>query len=190
MRHERKHALRGLCYNVTVMPPRMFRFGLFVLGAALCGAVLVGRAARAQSAGEARTASAESRHETLLIFPFENESRMANLDWLGEGLSELTAERIEDRGVNVLSREDRLATLERMGLPDSARFSHATIVKIATEADADAVVYGRFHSDGKTATLEARVLHLSPPSLSPTLTETSAMQDLLRAHARLSLIHI
>jgi len=110
---------------------------------------------------------------------------MANLDWLGEGLSELTDERLQDRGMIVLSREDRLATLEKMGLPDSARFSHATIVKIAAEADADAVVYGRFQSDGKTATLEARVLRLSPPSLSPPFTETSAMQDLLRAHARL-----
>jgi tetratricopeptide (TPR) repeat protein len=96
------------------------------------------------------------------------------------------AERLEDRGVNVLSREDRLATLERIGLPDSARFSHATIVKIATEADADVVVYGRFQSDGKTTTMEARVLHLSPPSLSPPLTQTSAMQDLLRAQARLT----
>ncbi len=147
---------------------------------------MAGRAAPAQSKGDARSALAESRPETLLVFPFENESRMANLDWLGEGFSELTAERLEDRGVNVLSREDRLATLERMGLPDSARFSHATIVKIATEADADVVVYGRFQSDGKTATLEARVLHLNPPSLSQPLTETSAMQDLLRAQARLT----
>src|SRR6266851_9613499 len=186
MGYKREHAPRGLCYNVTSMPPRIFRFGFFVLGAALYGAVMVGRAAPSQSARDARTASAESRHETLLIFPFENESRMANLDWLGEGLSELTAERLEDRGVNVLSREDRLATLERMGLPDSARFSHATIVKIATEADADAVVYGRIQSDGKTATLEARVLHLSSPSLSPPLTETGAVQDLLRAQARLT----
>ncbi len=147
---------------------------------------MMGRAAPAQSTGNARSASAESRPETLLVFPFENESRMANLDWLGEGFSELTAERLDDRGVNVLSREDRLATLERMGLPDSARFSHATILKIAAEADADVVVYGRFQSDGKTATLEARVLHLNPPSLSPPLTEMSAMQDLLRAQARLT----
>ncbi len=139
-----------------------------------------------QSAANARATSAESHHETILIIPFENESRMPTLDWLGEGFSELTAERFEDRGVNVLSREERLATLERMGLPDSARFSHATIVKIAAEADADAVVYGRFQSDGKTMTVEARVLHLSPPSLSPQLTETSNVQDLLRAHARLT----
>jgi tetratricopeptide (TPR) repeat protein len=145
-----------------------------------------GRAAPAQSTGNARSVSAESRPETLLVFPFENESRMANLDWLGEGFSELTAERLEDRGVNVLSREDRLATLERIGLPDSARFSHATIVKIAAEADADVVVYGRFQSDGKTISMEARVLHLNPPSLSPPLTETSTMQDLIRAQARLT----
>jgi tetratricopeptide (TPR) repeat protein len=147
---------------------------------------MAGRATPAQTKADARAASAESHHETLLIFPFENESRVANLDWLGEGFSELTAERLQDRDVNVLSREDRLATLERMGLPDSARFSHATIIKIAAEADADVVVYGRFQSDGTTATLEARVLHLNPPSLSPPLTETSAMTDLLRAHARLS----
>jgi tetratricopeptide (TPR) repeat protein len=111
---------------------------------------------------------------------------MADLDWLGEGLSELTAERLQDREVTVLSREDRLATLERMGLPDSARFSHATIIKIAGEADADVVVYGRFQSDGKTATLEARVLRLNPPSLSSALTETTSMQYLIRAHSRLT----
>jgi len=74
--------------------------------------------------------------------------------------------------VNVLSREDRLATLERMGLPDSGRFSHATIMKIAGEADADAGGLWPLPIRRKTATLEARVLHLSPPSLSPPLKET------------------
>ena len=111
---------------------------------------------------------------------------MANLDWLGEGLAELTAERLQDRGLTVLSRQERLAALEKIGLPDSARFSHATMVKIAAEADADEVIYGRFVSDGKTVTLEAHVLHINPPSLSPPFTQTSSMQDLLRAHARLS----
>jgi tetratricopeptide (TPR) repeat protein len=140
----------------------------------------------AQSASGARPSSAESHSDTILIFPFQNDSKVASLDWLGEGFSELTEERLVDRDVTVLSRDDRLATLEHMGLPDSARFSHATMVKIAMEADADVVVYGRFESDGKTARLEARVLRLSPPSLSPALTETTAVQDLMRAHARLT----
>src|ERR1700693_5984144 len=112
LRDKPGRALCGLCYNVIAMPPRNFRFGLFVLGAALCGAVMVGRARSAQSTGDARAASAEGHHETILLFPFENESRMANLDWLDEGLAELTAERLEDRDVSVLSREERLATLE------------------------------------------------------------------------------
>lgn len=142
--------------------------------------------ARAQSAPAARAAVSEYHRDTLLIFPFENDSKMANLDWLGEGFAELTDERLQDRGVTVLSREDRLATLERMGLPDSARFSHATMVKIAAEADADVIVYGRFASDGTNAHLEARVLRLSPPSLSASLVETGDMQGLLRAHARLT----
>jgi tetratricopeptide (TPR) repeat protein len=182
----REHLPRGLCYNVAEMPPRISPIGLFVFVAVLCGAVMPGRAAPRQSAGDVRVPSAEFRPETLLIFPFENESRIADLDWLDEGLSELTVERLQGREWNVLSREDRLATLERLGLPDSARFSHATMVKIASEADADAVIYGRFQSDGKTVRLEARVLRLNPPSLSPPLVETIAVQDLIRAHALLT----
>jgi tetratricopeptide (TPR) repeat protein len=60
------------------------------------------------------------------------------------------------------------------------------MVKIAAQADADEVVFGRFVSDGKAVTLEARVLRISPPWLSPAYTQTSSSEDLLRAHARLS----
>ncbi len=178
--------MRGLCYNTGTMPLPWFRIGLLVICAGIAATAGARPAAAAQAAAPPRALSSESRPATLLIFPFENGSHIANLDWLGEGLSELTAERLQDRGASVLLRQDRLATLEKMGLPDSARFSHATLVKIAGEADADVVIYGRYVSDGKTVTLEARVLRISPPSLSAPFTETSPMQDLLRAHARLT----
>ncbi|MGH9612820.1 MAG: tetratricopeptide repeat protein [Bryobacteraceae bacterium] len=139
-----------------------------------------------QAAPATGAASSEAHSATLLVFPFENGSHIASLGWLGEGLSELTEERLENRGAIVLSRQDRLAAVEKMGLPDSARFSHATLLKIAGEADADVVIYGRFTSDGKTVTMEARVLHISPPSLSPAMTETAPMPELLRAQARLT----
>ena len=168
------------------MLQRNFRINIFILFALFCCISTPGRARPEQVATGSRAATTESRPDTILIFPFQNDSKMANLDWLGEGLAELTAERFEDRGVDVLAREDRLSVLEKMGLPDSARFSHATIVKIATEADADAVIFGQFQYDGQKATIVARVLRLSPPSLSPAFTETSSMDDLLRAHARLT----
>jgi len=178
--------MRGLCYNSPTMPRDWFRIALVAILAAFLSAAGARMVLAGQAAAAPRAPSSESRALNILVFPFENTGRAAKLDWLGEGLSELTEERLQDRGASVLSRTDRLATLEKMGLPDSARFSHATLVKIAGDADADVVVYGQFVSDGNTVTLEARVMHVSPPSLSPLFTETSAMQDLLRAHARLS----
>ncbi len=155
-----------------------------------CAAFFVAGSARPSEFGQSGNGShpnSESTHAgTLIVFPFENGSRIASVDWLGEGLSELTAERLEDRGLNVLPRQDRLAALEKIGLPDSARFSHATMVKIATEADADEVVLGRFVSDGKTITLEARVLSVNPPWLSKPYTQSGPLDSLLRIHARLS----
>ncbi len=163
------------------MPSRFFRTGLLILWVSLFAPALC-----AQTGVASPAAPAESHSGTILVFPFENGSRIASLDWLGEGLSELTVERLQDRGVTMLTRQDRLAAVEKMGLPDSARFSHATMIKIAGEADADAVVYGRFVTDGKMVTLQAWVLRISPPSLSPPMTQTGTMQELLRSHARLT----
>src|ERR1700730_7678801 len=175
-----------LCYNSLTMLPRFFRSGRLIVCALILAAVIAQPSLIAQSARPAGAASSASNSGTLLVFPFENDSRVASLDWLGEGIAELTAERLQDRGMSLLSRQDRLARLEKIGLPDSARFSHATIVKIATEADADGVVFGRFIYDGKTLTLEARVLRLSPPWLSPPYTQSGTLENLLRLHARLT----
>ena len=168
------------------MPPRFSRTGLLIFCAAILAATLAQASLFAQSESASGAAAGASNPGTLLVFPFENDSRVASLDWLGEGLAELTTERLQDRGVSLLSRQDRLAALEKIGLPDSARFSHATIVKIAAEADADGVVFGRFIYDGKTLTLEARVLRLSPPWLSPPYTQSGTLENLLRLHARLT----
>jgi len=167
------------------MPPRFFRIGLLIT----CAVILTAAIAKLSLAAKSNSAPAASGSPdigTLLVFPFDNDSRVASLDWLGEGLAEVTTERLQDRNLSLLSRQDRLAALEKIGLPDSARFSHATIVKIATEADADAVVFGRFISDGKTLTLEARVLRLSPPWLSAPLTQSGTLENLFRLHARLT----
>ena len=168
------------------MPTRFFLTGLLFVCAVFFAATGGRPSPHRQTEGASRAAVVESHPGTLLVFPFENESRVESLDWLGEGLSELTVERLRSRGLSLLSRQDRLAALEKIGLPDSARFSRATMIKIATEADADEVIFGRFTSDGKTVTLEARVLRLSPPWLSPPYTESGPLESLLRTHSRLS----
>ncbi len=131
-------------------------------------------------------AAAPRHEETLLVFPFENSDRQGKLDWLSEGLAELTIERLATAGQGVFLREERLAVLEKMGLPASTRFTHATMLKIAEEIDADYVVFGQYASDGKNLTLTARVLQVSPPKLAPGVEESGALVDLMELHARLA----
>jgi tetratricopeptide (TPR) repeat protein len=168
------------------MAPRLFR----IVRAAFCVAICVFTASAipvfAQSQAGQQKIAPDTHTGSVLIFPFENSGRNASLDWLGDGLAELTMERLEEQGVYVFSRQERLAALEKIGLPDSARFSHATMIKVAAQADADEVVFGDFDSDGKTITFEAQVLQISPARLSPTILQKGALQDLLQSHAQMS----
>jgi tetratricopeptide (TPR) repeat protein len=111
---------------------------------------------------------------------------MANLEWLGEGLAELTVERLDGGPRFVLSREDRLDALERMGLPSSAQFSVATMIEVGRQIGADDVVYGAYTSDGKSISVTARVLRLAAPELSDPLTESGPLVNLLPLQARLA----
>jgi len=124
--------------------------------------------------------------QTLLVFPFENSSRLAKLDWLGEGLAELTIERLASEGHVVFPREERLATLEKLGLPVSNRFSRATMLKIAEEIDADFVIFGQYTCDGRTLMVTAQVLRIDPPRLLSPVEESGALEDLMDTHARLA----
>lgn len=168
------------------MFPRKFRSLCALLCAAICAFTLRAHPVAAQSEAAQQKTSPGPRTGSVLIFPFENNSHNPTVDWLGEGIAELTLERLSEIGVGVFSRQERLAALEIIGVPDSARFSHATMVKIAQQADADDVVFGDFVSDGKTITFEARVLQLSPARLSPVISEKGNLQDLLKLHSQMS----
>src|SRR5262245_34541551 len=66
----------------------------------------------------------------FLVFPFENDGANARLDWLGEGLEELTIQRLSAGGQKVFTHAGRTAELDRYGLPSNAQFSHATMLRI------------------------------------------------------------
>src|SRR5579864_6690924 len=70
------------------------------------------------AAGSAQGAISPTAHiETVVVFPFENAGTDAQKDWLGEGLSELTTDSMIGHGPLVFSRDERLAALEKLGLP-------------------------------------------------------------------------
>ncbi len=107
------------------------------------------------------------------------------MDWLGEGLEELTIQRLAGAGEQVYSRAGRLVEQERYGLPRSSKLSRATMLHIGEDLDADFVVFGRFTASATSLTIESRILKVSPARLLPALRETGTLNSLMDLHTRL-----
>jgi Tfp pilus assembly protein PilF/TolB-like protein len=145
-----------------------------------CGVPPCAREALSQSRGSGTAAPG-----VYLVFPFENAGTSPRLDWLGEGLEELTIERLASAGQQVYSHSGRVGELERYGLPASAKLSRATMLHVAEDLDADYVVYGSFVSDGTSLTVECRVLRVNPAALLPGLRESGPLDTLMDLHTKL-----
>src|SRR5260370_2979417 len=106
---------------------------------AVCLGVLIfcGNASAGQQAANLHPALAAPSQGIFLVFPFENDGASPRLDWLSEGLEELTIERLSAVGQHVYTHEARATELDRNGLPPRSPISHATMLRIAAELDAD-----------------------------------------------------
>ncbi len=122
----------------------------------------------------------------FLVFPFENAGASSHLDWLGEGLEELTILRLSAAGEEVYSHQGRINELDRYGLPPGAKLSRATMLRIAEDLDVDFVVFGNFISDGTTLTVESRILRVNPPALLPVARESGPLDTLMDLQTRLA----
>ena len=139
-----------------------------------------------QSPASPRAGSAAAYQQGIyLVFPFENASASPRLDWLSEGLEELTIQRLSAAREQVYSHEGRAVELERSGLPRSSKLSRATMLHVAEDLDADFVVFGRFTANGTSLTIESQILKVSPAHLLPVLRETGTLDSLMDLHANL-----
>jgi tetratricopeptide (TPR) repeat protein len=123
--------------------------------------------------------AASSQQGFYLVFPFENNGSSPRLDWLGEGLEELTIQYLSDAGEQVYSHAGRASELERYGLPSSAKLSRATMLRIAQDLDADYVIFGSFNSDGTSLTVESHLLRVDPPALIAPVSEAGPLSSLM-----------
>jgi tetratricopeptide (TPR) repeat protein len=142
--------------------------------------------AQQPSAAAAAAASSDvSQQGIYLVFPFENVGTTPRLDWLGEGLEELTIQRLSAAGQQVYSHDGRTAELERSGLPPNAKLSRASMLRIAQNLDADYVIFGRFSSDGQTLNIESQILRVNPTRLLAPIRETGSLDSLMDLHMRM-----
>jgi tetratricopeptide (TPR) repeat protein len=124
--------------------------------------------------------------QMILIMPFENASSVPGIDWIGDAFPEVLGTRLDSIPLFIISRADRLAAFDRLGLPTSAKPSRATVYQIAQELDADYVVMGHFAFDGQTFTAQAHVMDTNRLRLGPEFTESGPLNDLIRIQTALA----
>ena len=174
-----------VCYNATDMKRPFFSARYLVLLSVVVVFETTSAGAQQSAAPPRAGAGGAYQQGIYLVFPFENAGASPRLDWLGEGLEELTIQRLWGAGEQVYSHAGRLAELERYGLPRSSKLSRATMLHIGEDLDADFVVFGRFTANGTSLTIELRILKVSPARLLPALRETGPLESLMDLHARL-----
>src|ERR1700726_1121783 len=142
-------------------------------------------ATAATSSGAATTGKNNSSHGIYLVFPFQNSGPASRLDWLSEGLEELTIQGLSSAGEQVYSHSWRLGELERYAIPTTAKLSRATMLHVAEDLDADFVVFGNFSYDGKNLTIDSRLLRVNPAALLTPLHESGPLETVMDLHTRL-----
>src|SRR5260370_11384841 len=105
-----------VCYNATDMGRPFFSARYLVLLSTVLIFGITSVAAQ-QPASTPRAASPAAYQPGIyLVFPFENAGAPSRLDWLGEGLEELTIQPLTGTGAPVYSHAGRWVALERSGV--------------------------------------------------------------------------
>jgi len=124
--------------------------------------------------------------QTVLVVPFENQSKAPGIEWIGDSFPELLQERLSSPTLYVLPREDRLRAYDRLGIPAHVRPSRATLYRIAEQMDVDYVVLGEYNFDGQTFSVKARLLDMRRPRLLPEITASGPLVQLIDIQTGLS----
>jgi tetratricopeptide (TPR) repeat protein len=139
--------------------------------------------------------AASARPATILVLQFHNQSRYADLNWVGESIADTL--RNEFRGANeiVVGRETRSEALRRLSLRSGADFTLATLLRLGQTAGADYVCYGSYQIElpaGETELrnssirLSAMFLDLRKLHEGPEISEAGKLADLSRLEEHLA----
>ncbi len=124
--------------------------------------------------------------QTLVVLPFENESRAPGLEWIGEAFPEVLGARMAVPTLYVISRDDRLYAFDRSGVPTNVHLSRATMFRVVEQMDVDYVVLGGYTFDGQTFTATAQILDMKRLHLLPQVKESGPLTSLIEVQRSLA----
>jgi tetratricopeptide (TPR) repeat protein len=124
------------------------------------------------------------RADTVLVLPFFNYSKSANLDWIGESIAEAVHDALSSEGILAIDRDDRLEAYRRLAMRPNAVLTTASIIKAGDALDAAIVIYGRYEllpapapSRGSLR-ITAHIMDLKRTRSGPEFQEVGALEDL------------
>lgn len=122
----------------------------------------------------------------LLIVPFENQSKAPGLEWMGDSFPEVIGQTLGKSRLFVVSRQERLYALDRLGIPATVRPSRATLLRIAQEMDVDYIVLGSYSYDGRTFSARAQAIDVKRLKLSSEAAETGGLPQAIEIESALA----
>lgn len=123
---------------------------------------------------------------TVLVFPFENQSGRADLNWISESFPVMFSSRLARPENYVLGREERNAACLQLGLSAETPLTLASEFEVAQTLGADWMVVGSFDVQGDRLTGRARLLDMKQWKLAQAIEETGELADLVDIQTRLA----
>jgi Flp pilus assembly protein TadD/TolB-like protein len=124
--------------------------------------------------------------QTVLIVPFENQSKAPGIEWISDSFPELLEERLNSATLFVLPREDRIRAYDRVGIPAGLHPSRATLYRIAEELDVDYLMLGLYRFDGRNFSATAQLLDMRRQHLLPEINESGPLIQLINVQTAMA----
>ena len=114
----------------------------------------------------------------MLVVPFENTQHEPAVYWLSEASAVLLADELHGRGVDAITRAERVRAFEQLHLPLSGSLSRATLIKVGELVGASEVIVGTYSVDRGTLKLDAHSIRIDVGRLLPDVVAQGPLNEL------------
>src|SRR5208282_5239293 len=127
-----------------------------------------------------------SEVRSILVFPFENLSPRADLNWISESFAQVLSSRLPQADNYVLGRDERNAAYTQLEMPIDAPLTLASEFKVAQTLGVDWAIVGNFNVTNNGLVAQGRLLDVKLLRLSQPLEVSGDLTDLVDLQTRLA----
>jgi tetratricopeptide (TPR) repeat protein len=129
---------------------------------------------------------APSGEGRVLVMPCDGVSHDNPRYWLREACALLLSNGLGARGIDVMTRDERVRAFDELQLPARAFLSLATIVRVGELVGAADTVFGTLTLDGEHLVVKVRSIRLDAGRLRPEVVEQGPLQDMFATFDRIA----